>query len=643
MPTAILMWPSFSNYLLERIQPITTERDIRSIIKKIVFNPKDLRFEFELDNKFWSDVRSGRIVYIPGLASRLYYVTARKTWLLLLNSFKQVNWRWDPEWSIYLPKGYEWIADEESKYRAVKEAEPKIDDRAIIRYGRELEKEHQADIEASLEPYFKVIDEIIASSPVYRGVSIGNEGPLPVSKRKLLAAARAKDPKSGFPAVAWGWAKHRKQLSHFEKKNRPGMEDIKYRFVREGMAALADILSKPDLTWVVRDHANLGRVLEIRYGSVPGENLGPGAWFSDDGSRFISFLDPLDIKGAAFRGAARALDSRFPEITAFDASAILAWWLRKKYGATGAKKVLRRVGGMVQLIEHLRRWRRLNEMTDTSNVAGYDKGWQWEDDEEPSDEDRTVKKGVSEVIALGDYAAPIVAERLVLGGDSPTFFRGRVSNIPRRWLREHEADLLFDDRVLACSRFLGEYIDFISEAVARSRKGRKADPVVSRAIGALISKGWYHSRSGKRIDLSSEIKRNGKVVATGKAAKAKHAVAIVYNIKKRKGLAGVREFLSDMGKKPSKSESFIGEAERKHDPKAALRNRPNPVFPSTHSKVTDDKDHFPLGNIKQARNALARAAQYSASPGWWGGSLDGLKKAVRSAVKRAYPSIEVSK
>jgi hypothetical protein len=77
--------------------------------------------------------------------------------------------------------------------------------------------------------------------------------------------------------------------------------------------------------------------------------------------------------------------------------------------------------------------------------------------------------------------------------------------------------------------------------------------------------------------------------------------------------------------------------------KVKARNRPNPVFDSTHPKVKDNKDDFPLGSIDQARNALARANQYSAAPSWYKGSLEELKNAVARAVKKAFPSIEVSK
>jgi hypothetical protein len=88
----------------------------------------------------------------------------------------------------------------------------------------------------------------------------------------------------------------------------------------------------------------------------------------------------------------------------------------------------------------------------------------------------------------------------------------------------------------------------------------------------------------------------------------------------------------------------INEAKKnKKDPKAETRNRGDVVFPAGSSSVKDDKDHFPINNAAQARNALARANQYSSSPSWYTGSLESLLKKVAGAVKKKYPSIKVSK
>ena len=80
----------------------------------------------------------------------------------------------------------------------------------------------------------------------------------------------------------------------------------------------------------------------------------------------------------------------------------------------------------------------------------------------------------------------------------------------------------------------------------------------------------------------------------------------------------------------------------KSDPKAKVRNKPSPVFDAKHPKVRDDKDHFPLGNENQARNAIARVNQYSAVPEWYSGSLKSLQNSVIRAVKSKYPTIEIS-
>lgn len=83
-------------------------------------------------------------------------------------------------------------------------------------------------------------------------------------------------------------------------------------------------------------------------------------------------------------------------------------------------------------------------------------------------------------------------------------------------------------------------------------------------------------------------------------------------------------------------------AKQKLDPNAKVRNRGDVVFPAGSKKVKDNKDHFPINSVNQARNALSRVAQYNAAPSWYSGSLSDLQKKVRSAVKRKYPQIEVT-
>lgn len=83
--------------------------------------------------------------------------------------------------------------------------------------------------------------------------------------------------------------------------------------------------------------------------------------------------------------------------------------------------------------------------------------------------------------------------------------------------------------------------------------------------------------------------------------------------------------------------------EGKKDPKAKVRNKPDPIFDDKNPKVTDAKDHFPINTIGRARNALARANQFTKAPKWYKGSLEQLKKKVASAVHKAYPEIQITK
>jgi hypothetical protein len=46
--------------------------------------------------------------------------------------------------------------------------------------------------------------------------------------------------------------------------------------------------------------------------------------------------------------------------------------------------------------------------------------------------------------------------------------------------------------------------------------------------------------------------------------------------------------------------------------------------------------------LGQGRNALARVEQYKSVPPWYDGDLDSLKNSVKRAVKKEFPSIEVS-
>lgn len=88
--------------------------------------------------------------------------------------------------------------------------------------------------------------------------------------------------------------------------------------------------------------------------------------------------------------------------------------------------------------------------------------------------------------------------------------------------------------------------------------------------------------------------------------------------------------------------SLVVEAKKKEkkklDPKAKVRNRGTVCVPAEQAK--DKKDHFPINDEGQARNALARVQQLSSAP-WYKGSLEGLKALVARKVKAKYPKIDV--
>lgn len=87
-------------------------------------------------------------------------------------------------------------------------------------------------------------------------------------------------------------------------------------------------------------------------------------------------------------------------------------------------------------------------------------------------------------------------------------------------------------------------------------------------------------------------------------------------------------------------EATAAKKKKKLDPKAKTRNRGTVVFPAESSSVKDHKDHFPINNEDQARNAWARANQYSKAPSWYKGSLKSLQDAVKRKVHSKYKGIE---
>lgn len=73
--------------------------------------------------------------------------------------------------------------------------------------------------------------------------------------------------------------------------------------------------------------------------------------------------------------------------------------------------------------------------------------------------------------------------------------------------------------------------------------------------------------------------------------------------------------------------------------KTATAHSGNVCVPAAHAK--DKKDHFPINDEAQARNALARVNQFSSVPPWYNGDLKSLINTVYRKVKAKYPSIKV--
>lgn len=100
--------------------------------------------------------------------------------------------------------------------------------------------------------------------------------------------------------------------------------------------------------------------------------------------------------------------------------------------------------------------------------------------------------------------------------------------------------------------------------------------------------------------------------------------------------------LHDIEKLFNMSEEFEQSIEKiaKDDPKAVVRNRGKVIFPAEKSK--DNKDHYPINNIDEARAALRYAGKQKSAP-WYHGTIDEMKKAVERAVYRSFPTLKPNK
>ncbi len=68
------------------------------------------------------------------------------------------------------------------------------------------------------------------------------------------------------------------------------------------------------------------------------------------------------------------------------------------------------------------------------------------------------------------------------------------------------------------------------------------------------------------------------------------------------------------------------------------------VFPKTHPKVNDNKDHYPIPDLAHAQNALARSNQYKGeTPPWFDGDVTSLQNYVKRAVYKKFPGLKSRK
>jgi len=202
-------------------------------------------------------------------------------------------------------------------------------------------------------------------------------------------------------------------------------------------------------------------------------------------------------------------------------------------------------------------------------------------------------------------------------------------------LKSYENDLEEGGDMGSLEEWLGDNLDsgFLTDFIPTSEVGESKTNEAEDATQTMrpqekpaINAEDYHMEDYSDVELNTpEVKVKSKSEKSGNAIRAVEDDEL--------------EQKEDEVVK-SKSESKVEEVKKKS---AAKRNRGDCIFQSTSSKVKDDADHFPINSISQARNALARVNQYSTAPKWYDGSLESLVRIVVNAVKKKYPSIEITK
>jgi len=204
--------------------------------------------------------------------------------------------------------------------------------------------------------------------------------------------------------------------------------------------------------------------------------------------------------------------------------------------------------------------------------------------------------------------------------------------------------------------FLAELNSYWSEEEGISERGQKfvrtRSDVLSESSTTLQKKNFLKNRAS--VIISESLRQAGvkwqiydvidemyKEVEAGGLTDVL-SPDLITDIIKESFVSSLNSFMKEMRYELNESAKEVDLNEEKKNPDAKVRNRGNVVFPAGSKKVKDDKDHFPINNKAQARNALARANQYKKSPSWYAGSLDELVKRVASAVKGKYKGIQVS-
>ncbi len=306
---------------LERAQEIKDYYRFYNV-QSVVFDPRTSFWKVNLSDKFWHAVKMGQIEYIPGMAAELFYKVSLKSWESRIRRYTK---------AVRTSKHPDLLRFAKQILSNLRKSRPMPTDEEFIRQGANEEEQRTKEIAASLvnSKYYAVLDEMAES---YR--SIRREiGRIPVAPSVLIHSAMERADKGEWPKIAWAWAKHSgKKLSDKAKydatRSTPQAKTLIAnefeRLTKEGRRHLIKILKSNDKWWTRWQHPLHGLVLDIRIGSTFKE-LGIGARFSADGSKFIGLLDEFALRKRFEMNAPAALVRKFG-ISDTAAKGIFNYW-----------------------------------------------------------------------------------------------------------------------------------------------------------------------------------------------------------------------------------------------------------------------------------------------------------------------------